>query len=101
MKNYTLVGSRLKSRARFSEKNFRGSAVLLGDSAATNPEYGGPIMTLALVALLTLQDPVTVDMSRYDAACGVKIEKKERALRFEWPAGGGATRAATLSLDPT
>ena len=58
-------------------------------------------MMLALVALLSLQDPVAVDLSRYDAACGVKIERKDRALRVEWPAGGGATRAATLALDPS
>src|SRR5262245_15164361 len=57
-------------------------------------------MTLALAALLFLQDPVAVDLSRYDGACGVKIERKDRALRVEWPAGGGATRAATLSLEP-
>jgi hypothetical protein len=57
-------------------------------------------MSLALVALLLLQDPVAVDLSRYDAACGVKIERKERTLRVEWPAGGGATRAATLALEP-
>ncbi|MBI3856809.1 MAG: hypothetical protein HY293_14065 [Planctomycetes bacterium] len=58
-------------------------------------------MTLVLAALLALQDPVAVDLSRYDAACGVKIERRDRALRVEWPAGGGSTRAATLSLDPS
>ena len=70
-------------------------------------------MLLALLALLSLQsldsglpalaqdkDPVAVDLSRYDAACGVKVERKERSLRVEWPAGGGATRAATLALEP-
>src|SRR6185295_2933714 len=57
-------------------------------------------MTFALALLACLQDPVAVDLSRYDAACGVKIERKERALRVEWPAGGGASRAATFSLDP-
>jgi hypothetical protein len=56
-------------------------------------------MTLALVALLCLQDPVAVDLLRYNAACGVKIERRDRALRVEWPAGAGSTRAATLSLD--
>jgi hypothetical protein len=70
-------------------------------------------MTLALVALLAAQsfdpgppplaqdrDPVAVDLLRYDAGCGVKIERKERSLRIEWRAGGDATRAATISLEP-
>lgn len=55
-------------------------------------------MTLALIALLAMQD---VDLSRYDPACGVKIERRDRALRVDWPAGGGSTRALTLALDPT
>lgn len=55
-------------------------------------------MMLVLVALLAFQDPA-VDLSRYDAACGVKIGRRGRALRVEWPAGPGSTRAATLSLD--
>ena len=36
-------------------------------------------MMLALAVALSLQDQITVDLSRYDAACGVRIEKKERA----------------------
>jgi hypothetical protein len=56
-------------------------------------------MIFALAALAFVQDPVAVDLSRYDAACGVRIEKRERALRVEWPAGAG-TRAATVALDP-
>ncbi|RPH51713.1 MAG: hypothetical protein EHM91_00925 [Planctomycetota bacterium] len=55
-------------------------------------------MMLALAVLLSLQDPA-VDLSRYDPACGVKIERRDRALRVEWPAGAGSTRAATFSLD--
>jgi hypothetical protein len=57
-------------------------------------------MLLALLALACLQDPVGVDLSRYDAACGVRIEKRERSLRVEWAAGAGSTRAATFALDP-
>jgi hypothetical protein len=56
---------------------------------------------LAIVAFISLQDPVAVDLSRYDATCGVRIERKERTLRVEWPAGGGSTRAATFALDPS
>jgi len=57
-------------------------------------------MMLALAVALSLQDQITVDLSRYDAACGVRIEKKDRALRVEWPAGAGSSRAATFALDP-
>jgi hypothetical protein len=57
-------------------------------------------MTFAVVLICALQQPVAVDLSRYDAGCGVKIEQRDRALRVEWSAGGSA-RAATFSLDPS
>jgi hypothetical protein len=57
-------------------------------------------MTFAAILLCVLQEPAAVDLSRYDAGCGVKIERRDRALRVEWSAGGSA-RAATFSLDPS
>ena len=57
-------------------------------------------MMLALAVVVSLQDQITVDLSRYDATCGIRVEKQDRALRVEWPAGAGSTRAATFALDP-
>lgn len=57
-------------------------------------------MTITFAVVLALQDPVAVDLVRYDSKCGVKIERREHALRVEWPAGAGAVRAAAFSLDP-
>lgn len=57
-------------------------------------------MMLLAALLFALQDPATVDLSRYDAACGVKIERRGDALRAEWLTADGEARAATFTLDP-
>ena len=59
-------------------------------------------MLLALVALLSVpcsaqdKDPVAVDLSRYDATCGVKIERKERARVWREPCDELVARAGSL-----
>jgi len=58
-------------------------------------------MSLLFVTLLALQSEQSVDLSRYDPACGVRIEQRNRELRVEWPAGAGSTRSATFNLDPS
>src|SRR5436190_4165789 len=57
-------------------------------------------MPLLFVTLLALQSENPIDLSRYDPACGVTIEQKDRSLRAQWNAGAGSTRAVVFTLDP-
>jgi hypothetical protein len=48
-------------------------------------------MTAALVGLLiATQEPIAVDLSRYDEACGVRIRRSDRRLQASWSADGYA-----------
>jgi len=59
-------------------------------------------MTLAALALLAAalgpQEGVAVDLTKYDAACGVRVERKGKSLEAVWTAEGRRC-AARLSLE--
>src|SRR5262245_9079524 len=59
-------------------------------------------MTLAaaLVAAALVQDGPAVDLSKYDAACGVKVERKGAALEAAWSAGDAGPRSVAFNLSP-
>ncbi|MBM3836741.1 MAG: hypothetical protein FJ398_02055 [Verrucomicrobia bacterium] len=55
--------------------------------------------TFALLLVLALDAPV--DLSRFDPASGIRIERQGSSLRAEWAADGEKRHAAVFSLDPT
>jgi hypothetical protein len=58
-------------------------------------------MPLIAALILALQGGDAVDLSKFDPACGVRIEQRNRELHVEWSAGAESTRAATFNLDPS
>jgi hypothetical protein len=55
-------------------------------------------MSLGFLTIVLLQAGEPVDFSKYDPACGVKVEQRGGTLRAEWPAGA-STCAAVFALD--
>lgn len=52
------------------------------------------------VFLLALCLEVSVDLTGFNPASGIRVERRAAALRAEWNADQGKTWAATFSLDP-
>jgi hypothetical protein len=57
-------------------------------------------MTLITPFLLVLALDAPLDLSRFDPASGIRIERQGSSLRAEWRADGEKQHAAVFSLDP-
>lgn len=58
-------------------------------------------MNTIITLLLSIALDAPVDLSRFDAASGIRVERQGASLRVEWPAGGPKPSAAAFSLDPS
>ena len=56
-------------------------------------------MTPMLALLLAVSLEAPVDLSKYNASSGIRIERQGGLLRAEWPADADKSCAAVFSLD--